>query len=549
VIRVDLGCGDLKDPGFIGVDLRPGPQVDVVADMDFALPFRDDSVDLLFASHALEHVQDLPRTMREIYRVCRHGARVCIVAPYYEQKINFANPYHKVAFNEHTPRFWTAHPTSGVPEAEYWHPHAGAWGLSRSDRSDPGIDFRCERIEYFYFPEYRSLPEDERRLLRKQRLDVCDQIVINLYVVKPADGGSPALPEAPLPEPSHVTIRRLKEELEEARSALAAEAAETARLRQEMETIRTLREELGRQRTAELDEHQRQRATDREEFERQRTAELDEHQRQRATDREEFERQRAADREELDRERTRDLAELQLRQERALLEVVRDYSVRLERASEEARARCGASVSALGSSLEERQREIARARLAIGGMREAAMRTAGQLDLLLRSRLVALYRRFFWGHDDLWPHLSPAFLPLKQSLLARELHARGFRLALGPNLQIVPFREYPLQAPFGGPATISVALIVDVPGGSGEIGVEIVSPDERIVAHVQIPLAATSADCLRSIAVPEIAVGQERGWRVRLFARDSDSPVRPVEFQKRRWLGLRRPHLRGFYAS
>ena len=36
------------------------------------------------------------------------GAQVCIVAPYYNQGLNLANPYHVQVFNEHSPRFWTA---------------------------------------------------------------------------------------------------------------------------------------------------------------------------------------------------------------------------------------------------------------------------------------------------------------------------------------------------------------------------------------------------------------------------------------------------------
>src|SRR5947207_1577490 len=82
-LQVDLGCGRIKLPGFIGVDRFPMPGVDLVADLDALLPFASDSVDLIYASHSLEHVRDLSRVMRETYRICKHGAQICIVAPYH----------------------------------------------------------------------------------------------------------------------------------------------------------------------------------------------------------------------------------------------------------------------------------------------------------------------------------------------------------------------------------------------------------------------------------------------------------------------------------
>src|SRR5262249_193825 len=156
-------CGTTKCPGFVGADRFSLRGVDVVVDLDLPLPFRSDSVDLVVMSHALEHVRDLLATLKEVYRICRHGARVCIVAPYSHQALNLANAVHKHSFNEHTPRFWTDSPHTLVEPSEYAHPHAPAWGLSRSDHGDPGVDFRCCVMEFFYFPEYRNLPSDERR--------------------------------------------------------------------------------------------------------------------------------------------------------------------------------------------------------------------------------------------------------------------------------------------------------------------------------------------------------------------------------------------------
>jgi SAM-dependent methyltransferase len=186
-VRIDLGCGARTLPGFIGVDRFPLPGVQVLADLDrLPLPFPDNCADLILGFHSLEHVADLLGVMREIWRIGKPGSQVCIVAPYYNMSLNLANPYHKQAFNEHTPRFWTHAPASGVDPREWQEPPLGsAWGLSRSDNSDPGLDLRCMRMEFFYFSEYWGLPAERVRRARRKYLNVCEQIMYHLAVFKP----------------------------------------------------------------------------------------------------------------------------------------------------------------------------------------------------------------------------------------------------------------------------------------------------------------------------------------------------------------------------
>lgn len=186
-MKLDIGCGPKCLPGFIGVDRFPLPGVQVIADLDKPLPFEDDSVELVHAAHSLEHVSDLIFTMRELYRVCKHKAQICIVAPYYEQKLNVANPYHLQVFNEHTPRFWSSCSWAPIDKKEYFHPHAVTWGLSQSDNSDPGLEIRLLRMEFFYFPRFNRMEPSCQRELRQHLTDVCHQVVYHLVVWKDDD--------------------------------------------------------------------------------------------------------------------------------------------------------------------------------------------------------------------------------------------------------------------------------------------------------------------------------------------------------------------------
>lgn len=217
MVKIDLGCGYNKQPGYIGIDRFETPDTKIVCDFDKNIPLEDNTVDYIMASHSLEHASDLILTMEEIYRVCKHKAIVCIAAPYFNTSLNMANPFHKQVFNEHTARFFTSDPVTIISPDEYYFPHAVEWGLGASDNSNLRMDFRCLKMEFFYFPEYRFMDENDKVKLRRSTLNVVDQILIHLVVVKDQIEQSEILQlaQGPLEEPNHVTIRRLREKFEE----------------------------------------------------------------------------------------------------------------------------------------------------------------------------------------------------------------------------------------------------------------------------------------------------------------------------------------------
>jgi SAM-dependent methyltransferase len=82
-IRIDLGCGGAKRPGFVGLDCFDAPGVDHVIDLTSeTFPFADDSVDHVHSSHFLEHIGPPNHVFGEIGRVCRDGATIEIWTPY-----------------------------------------------------------------------------------------------------------------------------------------------------------------------------------------------------------------------------------------------------------------------------------------------------------------------------------------------------------------------------------------------------------------------------------------------------------------------------------
>ncbi|MEX1006987.1 MAG: methyltransferase domain-containing protein [Acidimicrobiia bacterium] len=82
-LRVDLGCGNVKRDGFVGIDQFAGPRVDYVLDLTTDVyPFPDESVDEVFSAHFLEHIESPDHVFSEISRICRDGARIEFWTPY-----------------------------------------------------------------------------------------------------------------------------------------------------------------------------------------------------------------------------------------------------------------------------------------------------------------------------------------------------------------------------------------------------------------------------------------------------------------------------------
>ena len=82
-IRLDLGCGNAKREGFVGLDYVAGPQVDHVLDLtQDTYPFDDATVDEVFSAHFLEHIDEPNHVFGELGRICKDGARIVIYTPY-----------------------------------------------------------------------------------------------------------------------------------------------------------------------------------------------------------------------------------------------------------------------------------------------------------------------------------------------------------------------------------------------------------------------------------------------------------------------------------
>lgn len=150
---LDLGCGPSKAfPHFIGIDNRRDTTLhSIQMNPDITVPdacklplFADNSVDAVFSSHMLEHVEDYKSALREWWRVIKVDGHLCLYLPHKDFYPNIgkdgANADHKHDFIP-----------QDIVDALDEMPD---WDLLRNDD-------RNEREEYSFFQVFKKLPPGE----------------------------------------------------------------------------------------------------------------------------------------------------------------------------------------------------------------------------------------------------------------------------------------------------------------------------------------------------------------------------------------------------
>lgn len=94
LVKVNLGCGNKRKSGFIGVDKFHCDAVDKIADIEESLPFEDNSVDEILMDNVIEHIRDIPKLMYEIHRVCKNNADIKIITPHFSSIGSWRDPTH-----------------------------------------------------------------------------------------------------------------------------------------------------------------------------------------------------------------------------------------------------------------------------------------------------------------------------------------------------------------------------------------------------------------------------------------------------------------------
>jgi len=114
-IQLDIGCGGAKQAGFVGLDMRELPGVDIVHDVNVhPWPLPDECAIRAIASHIVEHIPPVAirpdgttwfpfvAFMDEVWRVLKVDGQFAIATPHGYSPGYLQDPTHCNACNEAT---------------------------------------------------------------------------------------------------------------------------------------------------------------------------------------------------------------------------------------------------------------------------------------------------------------------------------------------------------------------------------------------------------------------------------------------------------------
>ena len=105
---VDIGSErGQKHLGWKSLDITPGSQIDIVADLTKRWPFEDGELGAIRAHDVIEHLPDKQHTMNEIWRCLRPGGWLLSMTPSTDGRGAFMDPTHCSYWNSNAFWYWT----------------------------------------------------------------------------------------------------------------------------------------------------------------------------------------------------------------------------------------------------------------------------------------------------------------------------------------------------------------------------------------------------------------------------------------------------------
>ena len=119
-LKLNLGCGQYKKPGFVNVDAVEAANADVTWDLEkFPYPFEDQSASVIEMDHSLEHLNAPFDVMAECHRILAPGGRLTIRVPHFSR--GFTHPDHKRGYDVSFPFYFDPTFTGGYTGIHFEH--------------------------------------------------------------------------------------------------------------------------------------------------------------------------------------------------------------------------------------------------------------------------------------------------------------------------------------------------------------------------------------------------------------------------------------------
>ncbi|KKS42407.1 MAG: hypothetical protein UV02_C0015G0011 [Candidatus Kuenenbacteria bacterium GW2011_GWA2_42_15] len=98
--KLNFGCGQDIKPDYINIDISQFKGVDKTFDFNiFPYSFNNNEFGEIYSSNVLEHLDDIPRVMKELHRITQADGIIRMIVPYYNCYGAFNDLTHKHYFS------------------------------------------------------------------------------------------------------------------------------------------------------------------------------------------------------------------------------------------------------------------------------------------------------------------------------------------------------------------------------------------------------------------------------------------------------------------
>jgi len=90
-LKLHLGCGDIRLEGYNNIDCRYLSAVDQIDDIKILASFEENTIDVIYASHVLEHFSrwEYKEALQRWYNILKTGGTLRVAIPDFEQVVKY----------------------------------------------------------------------------------------------------------------------------------------------------------------------------------------------------------------------------------------------------------------------------------------------------------------------------------------------------------------------------------------------------------------------------------------------------------------------------
>jgi ubiquinone/menaquinone biosynthesis C-methylase UbiE len=180
-MKINIGAGYKRYPDYINLDSDKNCKPDYIVNLELdKLPLKDNSVTHVIAHHILEHIgEGYFHLLKELYRVCEHGAIIDIRVPHHNHEVFHNDPTHRRPITVEGIRLFSKKVNQYEIETN---------GTSSTLGLMFDVDFEIVSFDYVYDPFYHKIMQtnthEQNERLFREAVNTTLETHIVLTVVK-----------------------------------------------------------------------------------------------------------------------------------------------------------------------------------------------------------------------------------------------------------------------------------------------------------------------------------------------------------------------------